>query len=98
MRRAARTDSNHQEIIDGLRQIGVTVFDTSMIPKFVDSVAGWRGENYMFEFKDGDKPPSKRKLTAAQQELHESWRGTIYIIESLQDALEVLGIVSYRPK
>jgi hypothetical protein len=39
----------------------------------------------MVELKDGDKPPSARKLTPAQREWHESWRGQVCIVTSLDD-------------
>jgi hypothetical protein len=45
----------------------------------------------LFEVKDGDKPPSARKLTTAEQKFFDEWTGGVCIVvESVEDALEVL--------
>lgn len=59
MRRAAKVDGNHSEIIKALRQIGASVADTSRIGQgFPDAVVGFRGRNFMLEFK-GKQPSAK---------------------------------------
>ena len=52
-----RTDANHKQIIDQIRQISFTsVFSTHELGKgFPDIVVGFRGINYLFEIKDGKK-------------------------------------------
>jgi len=42
--------------------------------------------NYLLEIKDGDKPPSSRKLTADQVKWHDAWRGSVTVIKSIDDA------------
>ena len=90
MRRAAKVDANHVEITAALRGIGATVKPTHQLKGFVDLVVGFRGKNYLFEIKDGSKPPSARKLTGKEQEFHDTWNGSVCIVESVQDALNVL--------
>lgn len=94
MRRAARVDANQNEIVQALRDVGASVAVTSMIGEgFPDLVVGFRGRNYLFEIKDGSKPPSKRKLTPDEQEWHDLWRGAADVVISIDVALEILGAV-----
>lgn len=94
MRRAARVDANQPEIVNALRQAGASVAMTYMIGEgFPDIVVGFRGENYLMEIKDGDKPPSKRKLTDDELKWHEEWRGRVDIVECVEDAYKVIGAI-----
>lgn len=87
-----RVDENHSEIVKGLRDIGATVRSTAAIGQgFPDIAVGYRGNNYFFEIKDGTKFPSQRKLTTAEEVFHETWRGQVAIIHSLDDALAAIG-------
>ncbi len=96
MRRDARKDANQTEIVEVLRSVGATVAITSMIGKgFPDLVVGFRNKNFLFEVKDGAKPPSARKLTRDEHEFHQLWRGGINIVNSAGEALEVLGVEYY---
>lgn len=84
-RYANRTDDNHRPVIDELRAVmpEASVFDASGTGGgFPDLVIGWRGMTYLFELKDGTKPPGKRKLTKAQAELHSRWKGHIDVAHS----------------
>lgn len=91
--RICRVDANQKEIVAGLRKCGVTVTPTHMVGDgFVDIVCGWQGRNYLFEIKDGGKPPSARVLTSAEADWHVSWRGEAHIIKTLDEALEVLSL------
>lgn len=96
MRRAARVDNNQNEIVLALRDVGASVAITSMVGSgFPDIVVGHRGRNFLFEIKDGSQPPSKRKLTPDEQEFFDTWRGTIFIVNDINEALEILGVVYY---
>ena len=65
MRRAARADSNQAEIVDALRKVGASVQPIHTVGGGVpDLLVGFRGQNYLFEVKDGEKAPSDRRLTA----------------------------------
>jgi hypothetical protein len=91
MRRAARIDDNHNEIVGALRDIGATVKSTAILKGFVDIVVGYRGKNYLMEIKDGSKVPSRRKLTPDEQVFHDEWKGEALIVESVEDAIRALG-------
>ena len=92
MRRAARVDANHAQIVQVLRDIGCSVADTSGAGGgFPDLVVGYRGRNWLLEVKDGDKVASKRKLTVAQVEFKATWRGQWAVVMSSQEAIEVVS-------
>ncbi|WP_372570382.1 hypothetical protein [Ruegeria jejuensis] len=93
MRRAAKVDDNQPEIVKALRKAGATVTPTHAAGDgFPDLAVGYRGFNYFLEVKDGNKPPSARKLTKDQVEWHDKWRGQVAVVKSVDEALEVLGI------
>ncbi|WEI20103.1 hypothetical protein PY247_10500 [Acinetobacter proteolyticus] len=56
-----------------------------------DLLVGFRGVNWLLEIKDGQKVKSARKLTPDQVEWHESWRGRVYIVESVDQAISLLN-------
>ncbi len=93
MRRAAHTDSNQAEIVDALRAAGASVE-----PKLArvgegcpDLIVGIRGVTTLFEIKDGKKPKSKRALTEDEKKWHTAWSGSLYIVESAEQALQILA-------
>lgn len=91
MRRAARTDDNHAEIVGALRACGATVQSLAAIGKGCpDLLVGHRGRNLLVEVKDGAKVPSARQLTADQCKWHAEWRGHAMVIESAEQAVAML--------
>lgn len=92
MRRAARTDANQQEIVHGLRQSGCTVLDLSAVGcGCPDILVGRAGHNWLFEIKDGSKPPSARKLTIPEQAFFAMWRGNVQVVKSLDEAIDAIN-------
>lgn len=92
-RRAARVDANQNEIVTMLRKMGYSVAITSDCGKgFPDIVVGRSGRNYLFEIKDGSKPPSAQKLTEAEQQFADTWKGQYNVITCLDDAIKILRI------
>ena len=87
-----RTDRNHSEIINALRKIpNLSVFSTHEVGKgFPDIVIGYKGINYLIEIKDGNKPPSARKLTNAELQFHSNWKGQIKIVNNFDELLNIL--------
>lgn len=86
-----RTDANQNEIVDGLRALGATVHVTSNVGDgFPDIVVGFRGYNWLFEIKDGNKPPSKRRLTPDERKFLQTWKGSTAVIKDLGEAIEYL--------
>jgi hypothetical protein len=47
----------------------------------------------LWEVKNGALPPSRRKLTPAEQKFHAQWQGYIQTVMSLDEALALLGLV-----
>ena len=97
MRRAAKVDDNHAEIVRALRDIGCSVLSLAAVGKgapdlLVGACFGISGRrvNFLLEIKDGDKSPSRRKLTDDEQTFHAAWRGHLAIVESVDDALRVV--------
>jgi hypothetical protein len=92
MRKRARTDSNHAKLIKQCRQIGMTVHSTHNVHDgFPDIVAGYKGVNYLFEIKDPDKPKSARKLTDDEIAWHTTWGGSVNVIETIDDVLQIIN-------
>jgi hypothetical protein len=92
MRRAARTDANQARIVERLRAMGASVTITSHVGNgFPDLLVGYMGRTYLFEIKDGDKPPSERKLTAAEAHFLEAWTGgPALVVEDEAQAVDAL--------
>lgn len=92
MRRAAKVDANQTEIVKALRSVGASVQSLASTGKGCpDLLVGFRGVNWLLEIKDGQKVKSARKLTDDQVVWHESWRGKVYIVESVDQALNLLN-------
>jgi len=96
MRRAARKDDNHNEIVRALISVGAIVIDLSGIGDGVpDILVGFRGQTLLLEIKDGSRSPSKRKLTEAQLKFHGNWTGgPLAIVDSVEAALRMIGVIN----
>jgi len=91
MRRANRIDANQNEIVNALRKVGAYVRIVTMGDGVPDLLVGYRGFTILMEVKDGNKTPSQRKLTEAEQKFFDEWTGgLIAIVQSVEDALAIL--------
>ncbi len=91
MRRAARVDRNHSEVINAFRAYGFSVHDTSRLGAgFPDCVIAKSGRTAVVEIKDGELPPSARQLTPAEIKFRDSWQGIYLLVESLDDVEDVV--------
>lgn len=97
MRKRARVDDNHGSILKRFREYGASVVSLANIGKGVpDALIGVHvpgypeGVNYLIEIKDGDKSPSRRKLTPDEQRFANDWRGPLALIESEDDVDELM--------
>lgn len=90
LRTRSAVDSNQSTIVKSLRMLGVTVKPVHQLKGFCDIVAGYMGKNYLFEIKDPDKVPSKRKLTEDEQKFHDTWRGSVHIIHTVDEAWDII--------
>lgn len=92
MRRAAKIDANQTEIVKALRSVGASVQSLASTGNGCpDLLVGFRGVNWLLEIKDGQKVKSKRKLTNDQVEWHESWCGQVHVIESIDQAINLIS-------
>ena len=89
MRRAAKIDRNHVEIVVALRGVGASVQDLAAVGKGCpDLLVGYRGQNYVIEVKT-----PKGTSTPAQVAWHAEWRGDVRIVRSVDDALKIIGAI-----
>jgi hypothetical protein len=93
MRRNARVDSNHNEIVRALRDIGASVQRMATLGKGApDLLVGFRGLNFCLEVKDGAKPRSAQALTPDEERWEESWVGQYKVVRSVDEALAAIGV------
>jgi Holliday junction resolvase len=83
--RAARTDSNHREVIDTLRQLGAVVLDLSAVGRGVADAVVLIGKHVVFvEIKT-----ARGKLTPEQEKWHqEGW--PVRVIRSVDEAIQMV--------
>jgi hypothetical protein len=89
----ARTDANHAEIRDGLRDLGYTVIDTSKFGRgFPDLLVVSRtNQIILLEVKSPGG-----KLSAAEKKFHElTRRAAVHVVYSIEEAISFLVAVDY---
>jgi hypothetical protein len=97
-----KVDANQAEIVDTFRQLGAKVAITSSAGDgFPDLVVQYRYPyklarhgygltTHLVEIKDGNKPPSARKLSPKQIKFHALF--VCHIVETVRDVYELLEI------
>jgi hypothetical protein len=92
-RHALRVDANQARVVAALRAIGAEVWS---IGDPGDLLVGYGGRLSIVEVKDGDKPPSQRRLTKrelATQARCEAAGLPYYVVLSPEDALrQIAGV------
>lgn len=91
MRRAFRKDANHAPVVDRISACGWIVFDLAQYGAPVDLAISKGNKCALVEIKDGDKIPSKQKLTEGCAELRERWPGAFLVVTSPDDAEQQLS-------
>jgi Holliday junction resolvase len=92
--RAAKVDANHVQVVEALRAAGATVQSLAAVGKGVpDLLVSFKGVNLLMEVKDGNKSPSRQKLTEDQIKFHGAWQGPISIVDGPEAALRALGVI-----
>ena len=94
MRRAARVDKNHEDIVQALRAAGATVQSLATVGSGVpDLLVGFRKQTFLVEIKNGEASPSEKKLNPAQIIWHYNWNGgPLAVVESVDEALKLIGL------
>ena len=95
MRRAAKVDANHEEVVAALRKAGAFVQSLAGVGFGTpDLLVGYAGVTCLVEVKDGRLPPSARRLTPDQLKWHSEWRGgPLAVVCDVESALRVLGVM-----
>lgn len=96
-RKYGKPDANHGEIACALASAGCSVLDLKAMghgcPDLLVAGPVYPHTTLLLEVKDGKKPPSEQKLRPAQVKFHSWWRGPIHVVTSVEEALDVVGIV-----
>jgi Holliday junction resolvase len=88
---AKRIDANQNAIVRALRDHGAYVRIVTQGDGLPDILCAYKGVTALLEVKDGDKSPSHRKLTPAEEKFFKEWTGGLLIVvNSVQEALDVL--------
>jgi hypothetical protein len=91
MRKYGRKDNNQKSIENACLKIGASIIDMSPLGNGnPDLCVGFRGVNYLFEIKNGSKPPSQRKLTPLEYVFYRTWQGHVYTVYSVDDVLSII--------
>ena len=87
MRRAAKVDGNHGQIVSALRKAGIAVKSLAQVGGGLpDLLAAFRGRTVLLEVKlPGEK------LNQMQQEFHATWPGVVKVVTTPEEA--VLAVV-----
>ena len=92
MRLDAKTDSNQSEIVAALRKVGCSVELLHRVGRdSPDILVGRAGLNFLIECKSAGG-----QLSEGQQKWHEHWAGQVDVAWTLEDALQIVGLLSRR--
>ncbi len=84
-RRDSKVDGNQAEIVNGLRACGLTVESLASVGRGCpDILVGGHGVNLLFEIK-----MRGLRLNPKQATWHSSWRGNVWVVNTLRGALVV---------
>ena len=91
MRKIARTDRNHQDVIKALRSVGCSVLSLHQVGSGCpDLLVARNGKTCLMEVKDGELPPSGRRLTQDEAEFFATWKGECHVVDSVNDAVSIV--------
>jgi hypothetical protein len=92
--RARKVDANHARIVAAFARLGCSVLDLSRVGQGCpDLLISKHGRNVLVEIKDGDKSPSRRRLTPDQCGFHSTWKGRLAIVKDLADVEMVVNTI-----
>lgn len=98
MRRAGRVDANQGLITEALRAAGCSVLSLAGLGNGAPDLLVARRGTFCLEVKDSDQPPSKRRLRPLQEKFRKEWKGDLFTVETVQEALDVLRWVESHPR
>ena len=89
-----RKDANHAEVVKAFRKLGAYVVDCAALKNAFDLLVIHEGKYYIVEVKDGEKPPSQRRLTQGEVVCKlgvEMAGGEYHLVQSLEDVTTLLN-------
>ena len=87
--RRHKVDTNQQAIIEALKAAGASVLDLSGVGVGCpDILCGYRGINILMEIKN--PTGLGNRLTPAEREFMDNWRGQAGVVSSIEEALTLL--------
>lgn len=94
MRGRLRKDANHADIVKALERVGCAVIDMSRLGGGVPDIATcYRGKWFVMEIKNPLTSYGKKGFTERQKEWAEAQKAPVYIVRSVDEALEAVGAV-----
>lgn len=85
--RAAKIDSNQNQIISALRDAGASITSLASVGMgFPDLAVGYGGLNFFLEVKG-----EKGQLTPFQKAFFDMWKGSIHVVRTPEEALHAIG-------
>jgi hypothetical protein len=98
VRRAAKIDANHTQVVEALRAAGATVQSLAAVGQGVpDLLVGIAGRTLLIEVKDGQKAKSRQALTPDQLAWHGAWRGgMLCVVDGPEAALRALKAAKFE--
>lgn len=89
MRRAAKVDSNQEQIVSALRAAGATVQSLAAIGKGCpDLLVAKNGVMWLFEVKSG-----KGETNDMQAKWHIRWKADVHVVYGPEEALRAIGAI-----
>lgn len=90
MRRAAKVDANHGEIVAALQKIGASVQSLAQIGQGCpDVLVAFRNAMFLLEIKSGKGKPNE-----LQKRWHITWCAPVHVVYTPDDALRAIGAVA----
>lgn len=90
MKFARRADGNQPAIVAALRKAGAVVQPLHTVGGGVPDLLVAFGRTFVLEVKDPTKPKADRQLTPAQVKWHAMWTGEKHVVETAEQAVEIL--------
>jgi hypothetical protein len=89
---AKRRDLNEPAIVEVLRACGLTVVRMDALDLLIGGVIRGRSDMRLIEVKDGNRPPSARRLTEEEARFIDEWNGPApWVVRSVDEALCLIG-------
>ena len=92
VRRAAKRDANHADIVARFHALGCSVFETDRVGDgFPDIVCGCIGVNHLVEIKNPETRYGRAGLNGNQTAFNNAWRGSkVWLVCSEDEATVVV--------